>query len=187
MTLEWLDLFRAAVADLDGPLIGTLATVDAAGAPRARSVVCREVGDDGSLWVTSDARSDKADHLRRRPEAELVFWRPASREQFRFVGRVELITSTSGDAAARERHWRRLTDASRAMFRWPAPGRPRTTHDNDAGAFPASVAPEAAVPDSFEVIVLHPTCVERLQLAPQPHRRTRWREAGGWSAEPINP
>ena len=184
MTPEWLNLFRASIAGSGAPVIGTLATVDAAGAPRARSIVCRELGDDGSLWLTSDARSDKASHLRRRPEAELVFWLPATREQFRLSGRVELITAHEGDAAARERHWLRLTDASRAMFHWPAPGQPRT---NDAGAFPPPVGADAPVPDSFDVIVLQPTAVEHLLLPIQPHRRTRWRASNRWAREDLNP
>src|SRR4051794_28547204 len=108
MSIEWLERLRRAVATGDArpPLVGTLATADAGGAPRARSVVCREIGDDGSLWVTSDARSEKAAHLRGRPEAELVLWLPAAREQFRLFGRVELLTAEAGDPAARVRHWR---------------------------------------------------------------------------------
>ena len=184
--IEWLDLFRRAAGDLRGPppLIGTLATVDLWGSPRARSVVCREVGYDGSAWFTSDARSEKNDHLSRMPRAEFVCWLPVSREQFRLFGHVELISTGQGNPAERLRHWRQLTDASRAMFHWPAPGGPRV---DDPAAFPAAIGAETDPPATFEVIVLRPTVVEHLRLSEHPHRRTRWRKEDGWRAAELNP
>jgi len=37
------------------------------------------------------------------------------------------------------------------------------------------------------VLILRPTQVERLQLQPHPHCRTRWRAEKDWKAEALNP
>ena len=182
MLTEWLTEFRRAAGDLrrQPPLVMALATTDAGGAPRARSVVCRHVTDDGGLWFASDARSEKNAHLRRRPEVEAVAWLAGSREQFRFFGRAELLT----DGGDRLDLLRELSDASRAMFFWPDPGRPRTA---DTVAFPRSITADTPPPASFEVIVVRPIQVEHLALTGHPHRRRRWCAETGWRGEELNP
>src|SRR5215213_3847478 len=86
---EWaVELTRALGEEYGGerPRVCTLATVDKAGLPRARSVVCRRVGPDGAIWLASDARSEKNEHVKASPQAEVVFWLPTRREQFRVQG-----------------------------------------------------------------------------------------------------
>src|SRR5690349_9877154 len=102
----WLLLLRNALGDEfeRRPLVMTLATADETGAPRARSVVCRDLHDGGGLVFATDARSDKARHLRRDPRAEAVLWLEAAFVQFRFRGRIELID----DADRRVALWRAL-------------------------------------------------------------------------------
>lgn len=159
-----------------------LATVDAAGAPRVRSVVCRKVDDDGSLLFASDTRSEKHDQLVRDPRAEAVCWLPTIREQFRFAGAVELI---GGDflEGSRIEIWRSMPPQSRAVFSWPSPGTPKDWPDE---RFAQSVdVPEP--PKNFEILSLIPHAVERLELSRHPHRRTRWRSATGWLPEELNP
>jgi pyridoxamine 5'-phosphate oxidase len=166
------------------PRVATLATVDAAGRPRARSVVLREIDNAGRLHVLSDARSDKNAHLRAAPFAELVFWLPNQREQYRLAGRATL-TRHADDTAQLHHFWTTLSDASRALFAWPPPGKRR--HDNPAD-FPTTLPASTPVPDTFELITLHPDTVERLQLTGHPHRRTRWLLEGPiWSAQDVNP
>ena len=82
---EWVAALTKSLAEEfgeDRPRVCTLATVDKSGAPRARSVICRKVGEDGSVWFLIDGRSEKADHLKAVPQAEVVFWLPTVREQF---------------------------------------------------------------------------------------------------------
>ena len=78
--MEWLETFWAALDDEFGPRphVATLATVDRAGDPRARSVVCRTV-DESGLYFVSDARSGKNGQLRLNVVAEAVFWLSARR------------------------------------------------------------------------------------------------------------
>jgi pyridoxamine 5'-phosphate oxidase len=115
--MEWLDELRAAMEaeKLTGRLIGTLATVDAGGLPRARSVVCRRVDEKGAVWVASDARSGKNEQLRQNPHAELVVWLPTPRLQFRVQGEIRLLDAKAG-GDERAKLWRELSDTARALF-----------------------------------------------------------------------
>jgi PPOX class probable FMN-dependent enzyme len=176
--MDWLPEFRAVIQRQPaGPLVMTMATIDA-GVPRARSMVCREIGDDGRLWFTTDSRSHKVRELRATSVAECVYWSAATRDQFRFLGAVAIETA---DIA---RHWQVLSDSTRATFLWPAPGEPR---DPDNAHFPSSAGANPPVPPHFAAIILTPTEVEQLSLVPHPHRRQRWSAIGEWKALELNP
>jgi pyridoxamine 5'-phosphate oxidase len=182
MQIPWLQSFRAAVASEPGrPAIIALATVDAAGDPQVRSVVCRRIDDEGRLWITSDARSAKHDQLARHPRAAAVAWFPTTREQFRLNGAVEIMDNRSIDPA-RADLWRDLPPATRATFYWPAPGQARAPLDRFV-----ETADAIEPPASFEILVLLPTRVEYLLLSSQPHQRRRWDRKANWITEELNP
>src|SRR5687768_13042385 len=131
MIPSWLPLLTDAL-DLEygpRPRIATLATVDDRHRPRARSIVLRQLDDDGALHLVSDARSPKNHHLRATPFAELVLWLPARREQFRLFGPT-VVTPRPDNPQLIDHFWTTLTDASRALFTWPAPGLPWQGCDN---------------------------------------------------------
>jgi pyridoxamine 5'-phosphate oxidase len=179
--IPWLLLLRNALGnEFDRrPLVMTLATVDETSGPRARSVICRHLDDGGRLLVVSDARSDKSAHLRRDARAEVVMWLEAALQQFRFRGAVEIASD-----ARRAALWRDLSPASRALFFWPPPGQPF----DPRLSFPEGADDQTAPPASFELLVLAPDLVERLDLNPHPHDRRRWdRAAGGWVECRLNP
>lgn len=161
------------------PRVAALATVDPAGRPRVRSVVCRRVGP-GRIWVASDARSAKNAEVRTSPSVELAFWLPGRREQFRIAGRAEILAGADRQAA-----WERLSDSARALFCWPAPGTPRV---DGPDAYPATIPAEGPIPAAFELLAIEPEAVESLDLKPHPHRRRRFRRAGAdWTVEELNP
>lgn len=166
-----------------GPWVATMSTVDRDGMPHGRSVVCRRLEDDGTLWVATDARSAKNGQVRHTPRAELVFWLASRREQFRVAGYVEVLSITDDDPR-RLALWNELTDATRATFFWPPPGRPR---EQSPFAFPLAVSADVEPPEDFELLVLDPERVEHLDLKPSPHRRRRWHADGQWEEEPLNP
>lgn len=185
MSPPWLQPFRDAL-DLefgDRPRIATLATVDGHHLPRARSIVVRCIDDDGACHLVSDARSEKNDHLRATPFAELVFWLPMRRQQFRLAGPTT-ITTLADDRATLESFWRSLPAASRATFTWPAPGKPWPGCD---AAFLATLDPTSPIPETFELLTLRPDRVDRLDVNPTPHRRTRWGEEDAWQPQDVNP
>jgi pyridoxamine 5'-phosphate oxidase len=186
MTDDWINRLRDALnAEYRGgkPWVATLATVDADGRPRARSVVCRRLLDDGTTWYASDARSGKNADVRARPDAEAVFWLAGQREQFRLLGRVEVLGEGT-EAPERLALWREMSDTARALFAWPPPGQPRVT---DPASFQERLGAHVPPPASFEVLVLRPEQVERLGLSFHPHNRRRWRAADGWQGIALNP
>ena len=184
---EWVAALTRALAEEfgeDRPRVCTLATVDKSGAPRARSVICRRVGEDGSAWFLNDGRSEKAEHLKAVPQAEVVFWMPTVREQYRLSGSVKVVPAAPDDPVRLD-FWRSLSDATRATYFWPSPGAKRIDEDDEfAREVPSTIPP----PPNFHVLVLRPRRVEQLQLTPHPHRRRRWMLAGNWSvAAEVNP
>jgi pyridoxamine 5'-phosphate oxidase len=174
---SWTDLLRAAVEAVN-PNVFSLATVDSNGDPQVRSIICRRIADDGSLWFTTDSRSAKVGEFLAHPQAAAIFWLPESRQQFRFSGLVRFMT----DDAARAEIWRELTPETRAMFFWPEPGRPRAS---DSSFVPSSA--EIVPPQTFSLLSLQPTIVEHLLLSSHPHRRRRWMIADAWRVEELNP
>jgi pyridoxamine 5'-phosphate oxidase len=98
------------------PTAMTLATVDDAGAPTARMVICRGF-DPVAGWLVfyTDRESAKGEHLSARPRAECVFyWEPLDR-QVRVEGPV-----TPAPTADVERYWSTRPDDARiaAIATW---------------------------------------------------------------------
>lgn len=183
--MDWLVELSASMGSVQRstPLIATLATVDFLGRPRARSVVCRRIDDDGPIWIASDARSEKNVHVRETKLAELVIWLPQPREQFRLFGDVAVL-DLRDETGKRRQLWEDLTDTTRGVFYWPTPGSPLEANPQ---AFADQMPVGEGPPEAFEVLLLRPTQVERLQLQAHPHKRTRWSAVNDWRAEALNP
>lgn len=184
--IEWLDLLTRSLAAEYGqrPHICALAT--RAGHPRSvavRSIVCRAIRSDTTLLFASDARSEKNAALRDNPAAEVLFWMPTLKRQFRLAGIIRLLTHAHS-FETRDEVWRSMSDESRATFLWPSPGEPRNP---DPGAFARSVPADAPVPANFEVLILHPRVVESVDLCTHPHTRWQWIADESWARADLNP
>ena len=172
----WLKLLNNSLAGRPaGPLLMTLATIDNASGVDARTVVCREISPEGTLWFTSDSRSRKNAQIAIDARASAVLWVSHRRHQFRFQGSVE------SESKHRDRFWNELPDTTKASFFWPRPGSSHISGTFDA---PAELA---QMPETFSVLRLAPIIVELLELEPSPHRRRRWQAATSWRVEELNP
>jgi pyridoxamine 5'-phosphate oxidase len=181
-SIPWLEpLHEALEAEFHARnRIASLATADGQGNPHVRCIICRYFGPDGSIGFATDSRSEKMEQVRAKPRAELLFWLPSWREQFRIAGELRLLDEAD---PIRRRIWQELSAKSRALFLWPQPGLPR-----EAGVvFAESTPTSGPIPASFAALVMSPEVVERLELSDHPHRRRRWRKANSWTAEEINP
>ena len=161
------------------PMFCTLATVDARGGAAARTVVCRRVTAGGQLYVFADARSQKLEQVRRHSSAEVVFWLPRRREQFRMAGEIEVVA----EPGLRRAFWAELSSPARAMYRWP----PLGSALDSAANFPREVDAIEPVAESFAVLRLSPLTIESLDLNTHPHDRRRWEQADGWIEQRLNP
>lgn len=94
--LEWLT--QAAEAGIAEPHAATLSTVDATGTPDSRTLLIKDVTDEG-WWFSGDDRSPKGRQLATTPSAALgVYWREHGR-QVRIRGPVR---AGSADVSARD-------------------------------------------------------------------------------------
>ncbi|GAC1471125.1 MAG: hypothetical protein NVSMB9_16920 [Isosphaeraceae bacterium] len=162
-----------------------LATIREDGRPANRTVVYRgDFEPSGELIFTTDLRSEKVRQTAANPSAELCWFFPASREQFRLLGRLQVVDETAQDelAVARMRIWQALPERSRQSFTWPTPGAPRSESVDFGRAVPLDV------PSTFALLLLNPERVDHLDLRAEPHHRTLHRfEYGVWSDDWINP
>ncbi|NEX63120.1 pyridoxamine 5'-phosphate oxidase family protein [Noviherbaspirillum galbum] len=187
MTPTWRTLLDDALnahADLAHSRFVALATVDRHQRPANRMVTFRFFMDDDRLVFTADARSEKHEQLARQPFAELCWYFPLTRQQFRLAGTMRIERGDGGPEAreALRRSWRERSAASRQSFTWPTPGSAR----DPQAAFDA---PEPEDPPShFILLMLDPRTVDILDLGPQPHTRQIFhRDGAGWKATDVNP
>ena len=184
LAMQWLDEIRSALDREFGgsSRVMVMATVDAAGAPHARCLVCRGIDDEGRVFAATDARTEKNSQLRADRRAEAVFWLPKMRAQYRVQGEVKLVAYPE-DEALRKEVWRGMSSESRALLFWPTPGIARASDD----AFAQAVSGDVPPPETFEVLVLQPRQVDRLSLDSVPHRRRIWRASNHWAGVDVNP
>lgn len=166
-----------------------LATVGINGRPTNRTVVFRGfLTDTNDLKFVTDRRSEKVVHILQNPWAEICWYFPQTREQFRIAGDLLCIAEDDPDHLQLHRTaaWRELSDAAQLQFLWPSPAKPRI---KDKEAFsPAQPDPNCPQPD-FCLLILNPEQVDYLELRGEPQNRTMyWRDENhNWSVEEVNP
>ena len=166
-----------------------LATVRENGHPANRTVVFRGfLEDSNQLKFITDARSDKVDQIPKKPWAEICWYFPNTREQFRISGCLTLIGDDDSHPIqpARMKTWEELSDAARLQFAWPHPGKPRV---NEPGAFEPSPPNPAQPMPNFCLLLLDPEQVDHLDLRGEPQNRRIYcrNEQQEWSTQEINP
>lgn len=165
-----------------------LATVQANGRPANRTVVFRGFREQtNQLKFVTDARSQKTDQIARSPAAEICWYFPKTREQFRIAGTLTLVDAAHPEAAlqeARQKAWQELSDAARSQFAWAFPGQPRASKE----AFDVP-GPNARHPLAhFCLLLLEPDQVDHLELRGDPQNRWLYsHHAAAWSMQAINP
>ncbi|MBW4684880.1 MAG: pyridoxamine 5'-phosphate oxidase family protein [Komarekiella atlantica HA4396-MV6] len=162
-----------------------LATVRADGRPANRTLVFRGfLEDTNQLKFVTDARSDKAEQIQQQPWAEVCWYFPNTREQFRISGYLTLIGDDNSHPA-RITTWQELSDAGRLQFAWPHPGQPR---EQKAAFEPPPPDPAHPVPN-FCLLLLDPVQVDHLELRGEPQNRWLYcrNDQQGWSTQEINP
>lgn len=145
----------------------TLATVDADGAPTARTVVLRHIdADRRELRFHTDIRSPKVAAIRHRPHVTLHWYDPVARLQLRIAARASLHHDDDLARAA----WDASATMSRACYTAAPPG-------SAVDAFPPAAVPPAAGDDSglanFAVVACRFDAVEVLVLHASGHQRVR--------------
>jgi pyridoxamine 5'-phosphate oxidase len=166
-----------------------LATVRLDGRPANRTVVFRGfLNETNQLMFVTDTRSEKVSQLQQQSWGELCWYFPKTREQFRLLGQLTLVTEDCSESEltkARHQLWHTLSDAARVQFAWADPGQHRREDDlfNPPAPDPSTPLP------NFCLLLLNPIQVDHLELRGEPQNRDRYRqnEDGTWSVDAINP
>ena len=167
-----------------------LATVKENGRPANRTVVFRGfLEDSNQVKLITDGRSDKINHIKQQPWAEICWYFPNTREQFRLSGCLKIVGSEDNNSLlqqARMKTWQELSDGARLQFAWPHPGKPRI--DQPAAFDPPAPDPTQPV-GNFCLLLLEPVEVEHLQLRGEPQNRRIYRldAQQNWLVEELNP
>jgi pyridoxamine 5'-phosphate oxidase len=167
-----------------------LATVQPNGRPANRTLVFRGfLEDTNQLKFITDRRSAKIHQIQQQPWAEVCWYFPHTREQFRITGCLTLVANDDFHQhlqPARISIWQELSDAARLQFAWPDPGEARV---KEPEAFEPS-APDATHPvPNFCLLLLDPMQVDHLELRGEPQNRKFYQlnENQQWFCEEINP
>jgi pyridoxamine 5'-phosphate oxidase len=162
----------------------TLATVDAVGRPRLRTVVLRAAETEaGALRFHCDRRSDKAREIAQSGLAALHVYDGRAKLQLRSEGRARL----HGDDAVADAAWAGALAMSRVCYGIkPAPGTALAA--GDAYALPGE-DPEARLGrENFCAVVLTVERMDLLYLDRRGHRRAVFfREGEGWRGSWVAP
>ncbi|WP_346290477.1 Npun_F5749 family FMN-dependent PPOX-type flavoprotein [Sphaerothrix gracilis] len=167
-----------------------LATLRANARPANRTVVFRGfLNDTNRLQFATDGRSDKIEQIEQNPWSEGCWYFVKTREQFRLLGRLELVGPDHPDTeliAARQQIWHNLSDSARTQFAWPQPGGKRAS---DEAFTPAAELDPAQPLPKFCLLLLTPFEVDHLELRGEPQNRHRYflHDIKGWTTEAINP
>lgn len=173
-----------------------LATVQLDGKPANRTVVFRGFLDNSNqLKFITDSRSEKVPQIQANPWGQVCWYFPKTREQFRLLGPLTLVTDAVMEenlAKARHRQWTELSDAARLQFAWP-PSRQERLMQSDAGEKPedpfSPLSPDPIVPlPNFCLLLLNPTQVDHLELKGDPqNRRLYLQSESEWQVQEVNP
>jgi pyridoxamine 5'-phosphate oxidase len=161
-----------------------LATVDRSGLPANRTIVVRGfLPESNQLRFITDIRSAKVNQL---GKAELCWYFPKTREQFRIAGTLTLVDETYVDPEllrARQHLWQEISDGAKAQFAWPTPGETRSPEGFD----PQEISPGDPSPN-FCLLLLEPTSVDHLELRGEPQNRRLYRLGEtDWNTIELNP
>jgi pyridoxamine 5'-phosphate oxidase len=170
-----------------------LATVRANGRVANRTVVFRGfLPESNQLAMITDGRSAKIEQIQKTPWAEICWYFPKTREQFRLSGQLNCVDPNHPNPAWQKAYheiWQNLSNAARQQFYWPAPGQP---HDSELlDTDPPTETDDA--PETFRLLVFESVEVDRLDLRPNPpsklhsFHRYRLNDDGSWQIEFLTP
>lgn len=157
----WMELQRATQDRHHDWRTPVLTSVDAKGAPQARTVVLREVFEaTRELAFYTDCRSPKVAELQVTPQTALVFWSKRLSWQLRLSARVRVDTTGPLLDAA----WARISQTAAASdyLSATAPGSPLSLHNHTLKK-----------QHNMAILVAQVDVLDWLELARSGHRRAR--------------
>ena len=153
-----------------------LSTVTGNNEPRIRTVVFRGWGKESSMLIFTDSRSDKVEHLKNNPNAEVLWLFLRSKSQFRFKGVIK-------ELKVNNKYWDSLSERSKSTWFWQNPGKEIDTKIEPSQIIPTNLNK----PESFVVLEFEIYSVDLLKLVTPIHKRYIWNKRNSWEKIEINP
>ena len=153
-----------------------LATVSKKNEPRLRTVVFRGWHKDSSMIIFTDRRSEKIEHLKSNPNAEILWFFLKTKSQYRFKGKISELSDNKN-------YWDTLSEQSKSSWFWGSPGEkinPKLRADYEI----LSNLPKS---ENFVVLNLEIDSVDLLKLEEPIHKRYIWEKINKWKKKEINP
>ena len=153
-----------------------LATVSEENKPRLRTVVFRGWHKDSSMIIFTDRRSEKIEHLKSNPNAEILWFFLKTKSQYRFKGKISELSDNKN-------YWDTLSEKSKSSWFWGSPGEkinPKLRSDYEI----LSNLPKS---ENFVVLNLEIDSVDLLKLEEPIHKRYLWEKIKKWKKKEINP
>ena len=152
-----------------------LATVSKENEPRLRTVVFRGWHKETSMIIFTDKRSEKIEHLKSNPNAEILWFFLKTKSQYRFKGKVSELSDNKN-------YWDGLSEKSKSSWFWGSPGEKKTKLQSvydKLSALPKS--------ENFVVLIFEIDSVDLLKLEQPIHKRYLWEKINEWQKIEINP
>ena len=134
--------------------------------------------------------SYKVTQVKENEFGEMVWWFPASSEQFRLQGKYSIISSEISDSwwqNERIETWKKLSPPAKSQFFWPEPGveysglEEETANENEENSESHSSPPE-----NFLLLLLIPDSVHYLRLKDNYAAQETFVN-GQWKQRRVNP
>jgi pyridoxamine 5'-phosphate oxidase len=167
-----------------------LATIKPDGKPANRTVVFRGfLEETNQLQIITDIRSEKIAQIEENSWGEACWYFTKTREQFRLLGQISIITSNSIEEElqrARNFVWSQLSDNARSQFTWSYPGKPRIAEDGNFSSPPP--CPNEPL-TNFCLLLLNPEKIDHLELRGNPQNRWQYTLNPDleWNTQEVNP
>lgn len=166
-----------------------LATIRVDGRPANRTLVFRGfLENTNQLRFITDRRSEKAEQLKVQPWGEICWYFPKTREQFRILGNLTLVSADEADERllkARKMLWHDLSEGGRSQFAWAHPKQAKTEPLEQMTVDPLNPL------STFCLLLLEPIQVDHLELRGDPQNRYLYSKAEdgleNWSRDEVNP
>ncbi len=153
-----------------------LATISERNKPRLRTVVFRGWNKDSSMIIFTDRRSEKIEHLKSNPNAEILWFFFKTNSQFRFKGKIIELTDNKD-------YWDTLSEKSKSTWFWGSPG--KKINPNLQSAY--KTLPNLPKSENFVVLNFEIDSVDLLKLEQPIHKRYIWEKKKKWKKTEINP
>ena len=153
-----------------------LATVSEENEPRLRTVVFRGWHKDSSMIIFTDRRSEKIEHLKSNPNAEILWLFLKTKSQYRFKGKIYELSDNKN-------YWDLLSEKSKSSWFWGSPGE-KINPKVQSGY---KILSNLHMSENFVVLNFEIDSVDLLKLEQPLHKRYLWEKIKKWEKVEINP